>query len=55
MGDNDGAQLIAEDRVDEALLRTEQIFERESEKREALAAGMPIDDVYRVYGVRSRL
>jgi regulator of RNase E activity RraA len=55
LGDNDGVQLTPEDLVDEALLRAEKIFEKESEEREALAAGMPIDDVYRVYGVRFRL
>jgi regulator of RNase E activity RraA len=50
-GDNDGAQLIPKDLVDEVLLRVEATFEKENEERKALAAGMPIDEVYRVYGV----
>jgi regulator of RNase E activity RraA len=49
--DNDGAQLIPKDLVDEVLLRVEDIFEKENEEREQLAAGMPIDEVYRVFGV----
>jgi regulator of RNase E activity RraA len=50
-GDNDGVQLIPKNLVDEVLLRVEATFEKENEEREALAAGMPIDEVYRVYGV----
>jgi regulator of RNase E activity RraA len=50
-GDNDGVQLIPKDLVDEVLLRVEQIFEKENEERQQLAAGMPIDEVYRVFGV----
>jgi 4-hydroxy-4-methyl-2-oxoglutarate aldolase len=50
-GDNDGVQLIPGDLVDEVLLRVEAIFEKENEEREQLAAGMPIDEVYRVFGV----
>lgn len=50
-GDNDGVQLIPKHLVDEVLLRVEQIFEKENEEREQLAAGMPIDEVYRVFGV----
>ena len=49
--DNDGAQLIPKDLVDEVLLRVEATFAKENEEREALAAGMPIDEVYRKYGV----
>jgi len=49
-GDNDGVQVIPKDYVDEVLLRVEWIFQHENKIREALAAGMPIDDVYRVYG-----
>jgi len=49
--DNDGAQLIPKDLVDEVLLRVEETFEKENEEREMLAAGMPIDEVYRVFGV----
>jgi regulator of RNase E activity RraA len=50
-GDNDGVQLIPKDLVDEVLLRVEKTFEKENEERAALAAGMPIDEVYRKYGV----
>jgi 4-hydroxy-4-methyl-2-oxoglutarate aldolase len=50
-GDNDGVQLIPKDLVDEVLLRVEATFEHENKEREALANGMPIDEVYRVYGV----
>ena len=50
-GDNDGVQLIPKDLVDEVLLRIEATFEKENEERKALAAGMPIDEVYRIYGV----
>ncbi len=50
-GDNDGVQLIPKDIVDEVLLRVEATFEKENKEREALAAGMPIDEVYRVFGV----
>jgi regulator of RNase E activity RraA len=49
--DNDGAQLIPARLVDEVLLRVEETFAKENEEREALAAGMPIDEVYRVFGV----
>ena len=50
-GDNDGVQLIPKDLVDEVLLRVEATFEKENEEREQLAAGMSIDEVYRVFGV----
>lgn len=50
-GDNDGVQLIPQDLVDEVLLRVEATFEKENEEREQIAAGMPIDEVYRVFGV----
>lgn len=50
-GDNDGVQLIPKDLVDEVLLRVEATFAKENEEREALAGGMPIDEVYRKYGV----
>ena len=50
-GDNDGVQVIPGNVVDETLLRVEKTFEKENEEREQLAAGMPIDEVYRVYGV----
>jgi len=50
-GDNDGVQLIPADVVDEVLLRVEATFEKENKEREELARGMPIDEVYRVFGV----
>src|SRR5258707_12221566 len=50
-GDNDGVQLIPERFVDEVLLRVEDIFNKENEEREKLAAGMTVDEVYRIYGV----
>jgi regulator of RNase E activity RraA len=50
-GDNDGVQLIPTNLVDEVLLRVEATFEHENKEREQLAAGMPIDEVYRVFGV----
>jgi 4-hydroxy-4-methyl-2-oxoglutarate aldolase len=50
-GDNDGVQLIPKDLVDEVLLRVEATFEKENEEREKLAAGMTVDEVYRIYGV----
>jgi 4-hydroxy-4-methyl-2-oxoglutarate aldolase len=50
-GDNDGVQLIPKDVVDEVLLRVEKTFEFENKEREQLASGMPIDEVYKVFGV----
>jgi regulator of RNase E activity RraA len=50
-GDNDGVQLIPSEVVDEVLLRVEETFDHENAEREALAAGMPIGEVYRVFGV----
>jgi 4-hydroxy-4-methyl-2-oxoglutarate aldolase len=50
-GDNDGVQLIPKDLVDEVLLRVEGIFEKENDERRQLAAGMSVDEVYRVFGV----
>jgi 4-hydroxy-4-methyl-2-oxoglutarate aldolase len=50
-GDNDGVQLTPRDLMDEVLLRVEKIFEKENEERQQLAAGMPIDEVYRIFGV----
>jgi regulator of RNase E activity RraA len=49
--DNDGAQIIPSEVVDEVLLRVEAIFEFENREREMLAAGMPIDEVYKEFGV----
>ena len=50
-GDNDGVQLIPKNLIDEVLLRVEATFEKENEERKQLAAGMPIDEVYNVFGV----
>ena len=50
-GDNDGVQLIPGNLVDEVLLRVEATFAKENEERDLIAAGMPIDEVYRVFGV----
>lgn len=50
-GDNDGVQLIPQLLVDEVLLRVEATFAKENEERDLIAAGMPIDEVYRVFGV----
>jgi regulator of RNase E activity RraA len=50
-GDNDGVQLIPAALVDEVLLQVEATFEKENKEREALAQGMPIDEVYRTFGV----
>lgn len=50
-GDNDGVQLIPGHLVDEVLLRVEATFAKENEERDLIAAGMPIDEVYRVFGV----
>ena len=50
-GDNDGVQLIPKDLVDEVLLQVEATFEKENAERDQIAAGMPIDEVYRVFGV----
>ena len=50
-GDNDGVQLIPKDLVDEVLLRVEAIFEHENNERQQIASGMPIDEVYRKFGV----
>lgn len=49
--DNDGAQLIPAEIVDEVLLRVEATFEKENKERELIAAGMSIDEVYRQFGV----
>jgi regulator of RNase E activity RraA len=49
--DNDGVQLVPGHLVDEVLLRVEETFEKENAEREQIAAGMPIDEVYNVFGV----
>jgi regulator of RNase E activity RraA len=50
-GDNDGVQLIPSALVDEVLLRVEDTCAEENVERDQIAAGMPVDEVYRVYGV----
>ena len=50
-GDNDGVQLIPKDLIDEVLLRVEATFEKENKERDLIAGGMPIDEVYRQFGV----
>jgi regulator of RNase E activity RraA len=50
-GDNDGVQLIPRRLVDEVLLRVEGTFEKENRQRQSIAEGMPVDEVYREFGV----
>ena len=50
-GDNDGVQLIPREIVDEVLLRVEKTYEKENKQRKLLAEGMPIDEVYKEFGV----
>lgn len=50
-GDNDGVQIIPADLVDEVLLQVEALFEHENKVRDALMSGMPVEQVYRVFGV----
>lgn len=50
-GDNDGVQLIPKHLVDEVLLRVEAIYAFENKEREQLAAGMSVDEVYKMFGV----
>jgi 4-hydroxy-4-methyl-2-oxoglutarate aldolase len=49
--DDDGAQIIPKDLVDEVLLCVEEIAEKENHQRKLLAEGMPIDEVYTKFGV----
>lgn len=50
-GDNDGVQVIPGEIVDEVLLRVEDIYVTENKQRQALAEGMPVDEVYREFGI----
>lgn len=50
-GDNDGVQLIPKDLVDEVLLQVEALYAHENKVRDALMSGMPVEEVYRVFGV----
>ena len=47
----DGVQLIPKDLVDEVLLRVGTTFEKENDEREKIADDIPIDEVYRAFGV----
>ena len=49
-GDNDGLQVIPKDYVDEVLIRAEEILDFENEERRLIREGMPIDQVYDMYG-----
>ncbi|GAK57988.1 dimethylmenaquinone methyltransferase [Candidatus Vecturithrix granuli] len=49
-GDDDGLQIIPKDYVDEVLLKAEEIFEFEEKEREMIRNGMPIDEVYKMFG-----
>ena len=49
-GDDDGLQVIPKDYVDEVLLKAEEIFGFEEAERAQIAAGMPIDQVYKEFG-----
>lgn len=49
-GDSDGLQIIPKEYVDEVLLKVEEIFAFEEEERRLIAAGMPIAEIYKVYG-----
>ena len=49
--DNDGVQLIPKDLVDGVLLRVGTTFEKENDEREKIADDIPIDEVYRAFGV----
>jgi len=44
-------RVIPEAYVDEVLLRVEETYEKENHERELIAGGMPIDEVYRQFGV----
>ncbi|MCX6029760.1 MAG: RraA family protein [Chloroflexi bacterium] len=50
-GDNDGVQLIPADVADEVLLQVEAVYAHENKVRAALTSGMPVEQVYRVFGV----
>ncbi|MDR1560145.1 MAG: RraA family protein [Clostridiales bacterium] len=50
-GDNDGVQVIPSEIVDEVLLQVENTHAEENAERKLLAEGMPIDEVYRRFGV----
>ncbi len=50
-GDSDGVQVLPSDVVDEVLLWVEATYAKENAEREQIAAGLPIDEVYRRYGV----
>ncbi|MBI2190787.1 MAG: RraA family protein [Planctomycetes bacterium] len=49
-GDTDGVQVIPKEFVDEVMLTCEDIVARENEERRRIREGMPIDQVYTIYG-----
>ncbi len=49
-GDLDGVQVIPAEVVDEVMLRCEELLGAETEEREQIKGGMPLEDVYRNYG-----
>lgn len=50
-GDGDGVMVIPADIIDETLAQLEALTSREARERELIAAGMPIDEVYRTIGI----
>ena len=49
-GDTDGVQVIPKEFVDEVMLICEDIVAKENEERRLIREGMPIDEVYTIYG-----
>ncbi|MBI4530493.1 MAG: RraA family protein [Candidatus Latescibacteria bacterium] len=49
-GDTDGVQVIPKEFVDEVMLICEEIVAKENEERRLIREGMPIDQVYTIYG-----
>ena len=49
-GDTDGIQVIPKEFVDEVMLICEDIVAKENEERQLIREGMPIDQVYTIYG-----
>ena len=49
-GDDDGLQIIPKDLVDEVLLKAEEIFAFEEDEREMISKGLPVEEVYNLFG-----
>jgi 4-hydroxy-4-methyl-2-oxoglutarate aldolase len=49
-GDDDGIQIIPRNYVDEVLLKAEEIFAFEQKERELIRSGVPVDEVYKMFG-----